>query len=100
MSDSATLQTVARQALLSMGFSRQEYLSELPHPPPDLPDPGIERASLKSPALAGMFFTGSARWEALQCYNYDQLECLILESVFFFFFPQSKDEMTAYSQMR
>ena len=48
------LWTVARQAL-SMGFSRQEYWSGLPFPPPgDLPDPGIEPAS---PALAGGFFT-------------------------------------------
>ena len=36
-----------------MGFSRQEYWSELPHPPPeDLPDPGIKPGCLKS-ALAG-----------------------------------------------
>ena len=35
--------TVARQAPLSMGFSRQEYWGELPCPPPgDLPDPGIK----------------------------------------------------------
>ena len=39
--------TVARQAPLSMGFSRQEYWSELPFPPPeDLPNPGIEMISL------------------------------------------------------
>ena len=39
-----------------MGFSRQEYWSELPCPPSrDLPDPGIEPASLMSPALAGRF---------------------------------------------
>ena len=38
-----TLWTVARQAPLSMGFSRQEYWSGLPFPPPgDLPDPGIK----------------------------------------------------------
>ena len=38
----ATLWTVARQAPLSMGFSRQEHWSGLPCPPPkDLPDPGI-----------------------------------------------------------
>ena len=38
--------TVARQAPLSLGFSRQEYRSGLPCPPPgDLPDPGIELAS-------------------------------------------------------
>ena len=41
--------TVARQAPLSMGFSRQEYWSGLPFPSPgDLPNPGIEPGS---PAL-------------------------------------------------
>ena len=40
---SATPCTAAHQAPLSMGFSRQEYYSGLPCPPPgDLPDPGIE----------------------------------------------------------
>ena len=49
--------TVARQAPLSMEFSRQEYWSGLPFPPPgDLPNPGIEPAS---PALeSGFFITG------------------------------------------
>ena len=48
----ATLWTVAHQAPLSMGFSRQEYQSGLPCLPlGDLPDPGIKPASLKSPAL-------------------------------------------------
>ena len=43
------LLTVAYQALLSMGFSRQEYWSGLPFPSPgDLPNPGIEP---RSPAL-------------------------------------------------
>ena len=47
MSDSVTPWTVARQAPLSMGFSRQEYWSELLCPPPgDLPDPGIQPVSL------------------------------------------------------
>ena len=32
----------------------------------DLPDPGIDRTSLLSPALAGRFFTTSATWEAHQ----------------------------------
>ena len=51
----------AHQASLSMGVSRQEYWSELPCPPPgDLPHPGIKPASLRSPALAGRFFTTSA----------------------------------------
>ena len=43
----ATPGTVAHQASLSMGFSRQEYWSGLPFPSPgDLPNPGIETASL------------------------------------------------------
>ena len=51
------LWTVACQAPLSMGFSRQEYWSGLLCPPPgDLPIPGIELTSLKSPALAGKLF--------------------------------------------
>ena len=62
---SATLWTVALQIPLSIGFSRQEYWSGMPCPPPGkLPNPGIEPASLKS-ALAGEFFTTSATWEAL-----------------------------------
>ena len=45
--------TVARQAPLSMSFSRLEYWSGLPCPPPrDLPGPGIKPTSLMSPALA------------------------------------------------
>ena len=52
------LWTVAHQAPLSMGFSRQEYWSGLPLPPPgDLPDSVIEQISPVSPALAGRFFT-------------------------------------------
>ena len=54
----ATLWTVARQASLSVGSSRQEYWSGLPCPPPgDLPDPGTETRSRQSSALSGMFFT-------------------------------------------
>ena len=53
--------TVACQAPLSPGLSRQDYWSGLPFPSPgDLPDPGIEPMSLESPALAGGFFTTSA----------------------------------------
>ena len=57
--------TIARQASLSMGFSRQKYWSGLPCPPPgDLYNPEIKPSSLVSPALAGVFFTTSATWEA------------------------------------
>ena len=42
----ATLWTVACQASLSIGFSRQEYWSGLPFPSPgNLPDPGVEPRS-------------------------------------------------------
>ena len=55
-----TLWATTRQAHLSMGFSRKEYWSVLPCPPPgDLPDPGIEPMPLKSSALVGGFFTTS-----------------------------------------
>ena len=48
-----------------MGFSRQEYWSGLPFPPPgDLPDPGTEPVSPACPALPGGFFATSATWEA------------------------------------
>ena len=58
--------TVAFHVPLSMGFSRQEYCSGLPCPPPgDLPDPGIKPLSLVSPALAGGVFTTCATWEVL-----------------------------------
>ena len=48
-----------------MEFSRQEYWSVLPCPPPrNLPDPGIKPMSLMSPALADGFFITSTTWEA------------------------------------
>ena len=47
------------------GILRQEYWSGLPCPPlGDCLNPGIEPTALTSPALAGMFFTASATWEA------------------------------------
>ena len=52
-----TTWTVAHQAPLSMGFSRQEYWTGLSFPSPgDLPHPGIESQSLVYPALAGRLF--------------------------------------------
>ena len=73
-----TLWTVAHQAPLSMGFSRQEYCSGLPCPRPgDLPDLGIESMLLSTPALSGRFFTTNAICEALDLY--------LLSLKFFFF---------------
>ena len=55
------VQLLACQAPLSMGFSRQEYWSGLPCPPPgDLPNLGIKPEPLMSLAFAGGFFTTSA----------------------------------------
>ena len=71
--------TVAPQAPLSLGFSRREYWSRLPCPPPrGLPNPGIRPPSLMSSALTGGFFTTRATWEApnplylyfFWCWNY------------------------------
>ena len=65
----ATLWPVARQAPLSMGFSRQEYWSGLPFAPAGgLPDPGMEPRSPETPALMGGFSTteppGRPVWRA------------------------------------
>ena len=66
-----TLLTAARQAPLSMGFSRQEHCSGLPCPPPgDLPHPGIRPVSLRSPSLASGFFITSTTWEAHRLYSF------------------------------
>ena len=54
----ATPQTVAYQASLSMGFSRQEYWSGLPFPSPgNLPNPGIEPRSLALKAVYTHIYT-------------------------------------------
>ena len=58
--------TVACEASLSMGFSRQEYWGGLPSPPPgDLPDQGV-----KPKSSAGCFFTHWATWETPLWYKY------------------------------
>ena len=60
----AALWVAAYEAPLSTGFSRQEYWSGLPCPPPkDLLNPGIKPMSLISPAMAGMFFTNCVTLE-------------------------------------
>ena len=73
-----TLTTAARQAPLSMGFSRQEYWSGLPCPPPGgLSDLGIKPLSLTSPALAGGFFTTWVTWEAHLSADYVPYDLLL-----------------------
>ena len=65
-----TPRAVAQQAPLSMGFTRQEYLSGLPLPSPgDLSDPGIKPTS---PALAGGFFTTKPTEKPLAHSRYSQ----------------------------
>ena len=78
-----TPRTVACQAPLSMGFSRQEYWNESPFPPSgDLLNPGIEPASLVSPELEVKFFTTSATWEVLDLHPTTCLFWELLEMVF------------------
>ena len=60
-----TPRTVAHQAPLSMGFSRQDYWRGLPFPPPgNIPDPGFEPISFIS--CIGRRVPTSTTWEALQ----------------------------------
>ena len=62
--------TIARQAPLSMGFSRQEHWSGLPYPPPGyIPNPGVKPVSLMSPALTDGFFTMSTTWETQEAHS-------------------------------
>ena len=76
------LWTVARQAPLSMGFSRQEYWSGLPFLPPGcLPDQGMEPTSLMSPGLAGGFLTSSATWYVSMCLVAQSCPSVILWTV-------------------
>ena len=73
------------------GILQARILEWLPFPPPgDLPNPGIESASLTSPTLAGGFFTTSATWEApLQ--NNPKRNHLAL-----FFFASQVEEMPSF----
>ena len=65
----ATPWTVAHQAPLSMGFSRQEYWSGLPFPSPeDLPNPGIEP---RSPALQADALTSELPGKPTRPFRYD-----------------------------
>ena len=64
--------TVARQAPLSMGFSRQEYWSGLPFPSPgDLLDPGIEP---RSPALEEDSLPADLQGKPAELFNHFKTE--------------------------
>ena len=86
----ATPWTVARQAPLSMGFSRQEYWRRLPcSPPGNLPYWGIKTVSLISPGLAGryetLWFTSHVNTLFQRNYKFYQWFC------FCFLFPTKKN---------
>ena len=58
-----TYECSVAQSCLTLCYTRQEYWSGLPVPPPgDLPDQGIQPTYLVSPALAAGLFTTSATW--------------------------------------
>ena len=59
-----------------MEFSRQEYWSVLPCPPPgDLPDPGIKPTSPAAPVLAGGIFTTEPPGERKSNLTYEVFKC-------------------------
>ena len=67
-----------------MGFSQKEYWSGLPcFPAGDLLHPGIEPASLMSPALTGGFFTTSTTGEAHYLFTYSKTNIIHLTNIYF-----------------
>ena len=85
--------TVAYQAPLSMGFSRQEYWSGLPFPSPgDFPDPGIESGSpaLQADALPseppGKLYVKDMKCSVTAgfCFSFGQIYYYYHQHVFFF----------------
>ena len=83
----ATLWTVVRQALLFMGFLRQEYWSGLPFPSPgDLPNTGIKLVSLAFPSLADRFFTSEPPGKPLPPFsgNHQFVFCMYKLVIFYY----------------
>ena len=75
----AVLWTVAHQAPLSIGFSRQKYWSGLPCLPSGaLTDPGIEPVSLVSPALPVSYFPTEPSGKSFGHFSRFETDCLIL----------------------
>ena len=81
----ATLWTVAHQAPLCMGFSRREYWSGLPCPPPgDLSNLGIKPTSVISPALALGLLPGAPPGKPKYLYSHCQNQCINFSPTFSF----------------
>ena len=104
----ATPWTVAHQASLSMQFSRQEYWSGLPFPPPgDLLNPRIKPMSLTSLVLAGRLFTTAPpgkHYDAVyQCVKH--CTCVwggvcVVKSIQLFFFLGRKREVLYFEDIK
>ena len=94
----ATRWTVAYQASLSMGFSRQEYWSGLPFPSPgDLPDPGIEPGS---PTLEADALT-SKQINTTETGEYEAFELNIpFEAVKFWEIPHTPGSALEHARQR
>ena len=94
-----TLWTVAFQAPLSMGFSRQEYwCGLLCLPPGDLPDLGMEPMSACISCISGRYFTHWTTWEAhvLVCV----CVCVCIIYIYYIYLPQTGMVlMTKYKQL-
>ena len=97
MSDSfVTPWTVVHQALLSMGFSWQEYWSGLPCPSPgDLPNLGTEPTSLVSPELACRFYTTEPPGKPLITIHFNINEIILY--IIFFILTLSSNNMIQMS---
>jgi len=87
--------TVACQAPLSIGFSRQEYWSGLPFPPPaDLPDQGIKPMSPVSPALAVGSLPLAQPGKPWCIYIYVQIICIFIYRLFICFLSMVTNSQT------
>ena len=101
MSNFATPWSVTHQALLSMEFSRQDYWSGLPFPPPgDVPKPEVKPASLASPALAGEFFINCITREVLGLNNLCGCPSLLMVFALPSFLPPSSSTLARLGSPR
>ena len=88
-----TLWTAACQAPLSMGFSRQEYWSGLPCPPPGGMTQGSNLSLLRLLALAGRFFSTTITWEVQSTSRMWDIKMVVSFSKFFLMVLQTLDPL-------